>query len=369
MRKLIIALIVLSGIFVYPTIGMINNQIYSQRFTTAQFALFLLSVSLLWAVIIRKFNKWMAYLLILCGIGLFKTMLLQQAPDKSIYESILFGGGIFGIYYAVRLLDLKYDILKYFLIPAFLNIALIIIQAFDHQRFAFLPVAGITGFMGNASVSVCFIALTMPLFIKYCKLAIPLLLLALFLCSSTVAWVIAIVSGVLYLCLDKEQAIYNKMVISILAIMILCGGGLYAFKFHKPEIKHRLSMYAGTLDGIKHNPILGWGVGSFEPIMAQIKPVDSRYFGGQFNYADAFMNHPHNEVLLGWWSLGILFPILFFGLIIDIIRRFSQENILPFAILAGGLIYSMGSFISPPAWFLLAFVLGIYDQGGNDDGE
>ena len=107
MNNLIIALIVLSGVFIYPTIGIINTQVYSQRFTVAQLSLFFLTAILSISVAVKKYNRWIFYLLVLCGVGLFKTMLLQQAPDKYIYESALFGAGIFSIYYAVRKLELE----------------------------------------------------------------------------------------------------------------------------------------------------------------------------------------------------------------------------------------------------------------------
>jgi len=139
--------------------------------------------------------------------------------------------------------------------------------------------------------------------------------------------------------------------------------------FGRYWFKERCAMQVGTLDGIKHNPILGWGLGSFKPMMMQIPEKDSYYCGAYFNSKDyapggkdpiTFMNHPHNEYLYGWWNFGILWIILLFFLIRDTIRKFKKEYILSFSILIGAFTLALGYFFIYPVWFIVALVLSIY---------
>ena len=121
-------------------------------------------------------------------------------------------------------------------------------------------------------------------------------------------------------------------------------------------------MMVGTLDGIKHNPILGWGVGSFIPIMSKVEPKDSEYLGVQFNTPNAIMNHPHNELLSGWWKIGISFPILISILFINFLKTLNRENIVTFTmVLIGGMI-SMGWFFTMPLSFLFISAFAIHEN-------
>lgn len=361
MNKIIIILLILSGIFFYPMSFMIGkSMLVSDRFYPSQFGFFIFSFGILGSLLLYKKNKWIGYLCALCSLMFLKTYLFQQAPIESIYKDVLIGAGIFGVYYAARELITNERYLLFFCIPAALNSILIIIQKYDHNLLPFMPIKGVQGFLGNSSVSGCFIALTIPIFLKYYKRLLPLVIVGILLSGSWTAVLIMIVSSLIYF---KDE--WNKLwVIFIILFCIVFSAQVY-FKEKvrlKEDIKQRSAMYLGALDGIKHNPILGWGVGSFEPIMRQVKPEDSHYGWGNFNKEDAIMNHPHNEVLYGWWCLGILFPILFFGLIWSLIKSFKKEKILEFAILTGGFICMMFYFLSLPALFLIIIVLALYHK-------
>lgn len=336
-------------------------MLVSDRFYPSQFGFFIFSFGVMGSLLLYKKNKWIGYLCVLCSVMFLKTYLWQQAPIENIYKDVLIGAGIFGIYYAARELITNERYLLFFCIPAVLNSILIIIQKYDHNLLPFMPVRGIQGFLGNPSISGCFIALTIPIFLKYYKKLLPLVIAGVLLSGSWTAVLIMAASALIYL--RKQE---NKLwIISIILFVIAFSTNVF-FKERvrfTEDIKQRSAMYLGTLDGIKHNPILGWGVGNFEPIISQVKPADSHYGWGNFNKEDAIMNHPHNEVLYGWWCLGILYSILLFGLIWQIIKEFKKEKILEFAILTGGFICGMFYFLSLPALFLIIITLALYQKG------
>jgi len=356
-KKLIIIIIALTGIF---TFKMENIS----RFNTPQLAFFVFSFGILGSYLIYRFNKYLGYLAGLCSLIFLKTMLFQQAPNTFIYESCLAGFCIFGIYYFTRILNLQEDILKWFLIPAILNIILIIIQVFDHNAIRILPVQGLSGFLGNPGVTGAFLGITTPLFIRYWKHGLWLLALALLLCGSTTGIMAGLLSSAFYLYYtNKKYYRLVMLIISMLVILVSLTFLLGKWDYMMVQAHQRLVFWIGTLDGIKHNPMLGWGVGSFEPIMATIPQAESYYFGGYFNYAGAIMNNPHNEWLLGWWQLGIGFPILVGMYLFDLHKYITVNKALSFAIIIACLITSFTYFFSYPIWMLVMTSLAIYENG------
>ena len=350
-NKIIVGLIVLSGIFSF-------QQIEGGKFYPSQFAFFIFSVLFLGSYLICQKNKWLGLLAGWCSVSFLITYLFQRALHLYIFKDTLMGVGIFGIYYIAKELKLTEHYLK-FLIPALLNAILIIIQALDHYGLPFIKVQGITGFLGNASVSACFIALTTPIFCKYFKWGLPLIFLSVILSNSFIAMGTFLIALLAYSWFSKYR--HRITLIILCGIMVTLGCYQYGHKISS-DIAQRSAMYLGTLDGIRRNPILGWGIGSFEQVMSQIKPGDSQYGWGQFNYADAIMNHPHNEILLGWWSCGIMFPILFIIGIWGTFKRFTRKKILPFSIIICGLFCMMFYFLNSPHWLIVMLSLGIYDN-------
>lgn len=370
MKRIIITLIILSGIFHFKLIE-------GTRFYPAQFGFFVFSMSVLGSYLLYKKNKWIGLLAGLFAIGFLKTYLLQQTDYMYLYKETIIGMSIFGLYYIIREMKIKQDILKWFMIPVILNIILILIQKFD-GGIRFIPVGGITGFLGNPSVTSTFIVLSAPIFLRYMPKAFPLLFFTSIICESRVPFIALVISSLVYLYYTNIK-VYRVSMLAVLVVITLfvVHWGVFGIKDTALNnqmfgFKERASQQVGTLDGIMHNPILGWGIGSFQPIMKQIPEEESYYCGVAFNerdYADyesgglrSYMNHPHNEYIYGWWNVGIMFPILLFCLMRDISRKFTRDNVLPFSILVGGMVLGIGYFFCYPVWFMILTVLAIYDN-------
>lgn len=352
LNKIIITLIILSGLFSF-------QQIDNGKFYPAQFAFFIFSVLLFGSILIYNENKWLGVLSAWCSFSVFITYLLQRALHIYIFKDALVGIGMIGTYYSIRQFKIKGDYLKLFLIPAFSNIVFIFIQKFDHILLPFFNAQGVYGFLGNPSVTAVYIALTTPLFFKYYQKVIPILFISLLLVGNTTSIIIFITS--LLACAWLTGYVSRKLLTILCLVFIILGGYLYKDRIIQ-DVQHRSAIYLGTLDGIKHNPILGWGVGSFEPIMTQVPVEESKYGWGQFNYKGALLNHPHNEFLYGWWGCGIIFPIILICLLIYIIKHYTIDNAINLSILIGGFICIMFYFLNPPHWFFLMMTLGIYDN-------
>jgi hypothetical protein len=362
MDKIIPFILTLSGVFNFKGI------LLEDRFSVAQLGFFILSIGILGSYLLYKYNKWLGILAGWSAFIFFKTLLSRQAPPAYLLEYALCGSFMFLLYYIVRQLRFKEDILKWFLIPACLNIILIIIQKFDHNILFFLPVDRTSGFLGNTGWTACYLAITTPLFFKYFKKGLPFLFLAILLCNSIVA-LIAFVVSLSFLLISRVTFYRPTILWVIIFIILFIGLNIKYSPSLKAEVRYRCSMCVGTLDGIKHNPILGWGMGSFTPIMLKVPEEKSIYCGVPFNsedtkYGQKFdnkMNHPHNEILFNWWNVGIMFPILFLGLCWSIIRALTDKKLIPFAMLLAGFICLNGSQLMLPTWFLLIITLGIYE--------
>lgn len=356
-------LIILNGIFTYRVGDEIN------RFFTAQLALFLLSLGVLGGILLWEKNKWIGCLAFVYSFGVFKTLLFEGAPKIFIFGTTLVGIALFSMYYLIRHFKFKEEYLKWFLIPIIINILVIYVQKFDYTLLKHLPVKGITGLIGNPGFVSLYLALATPLFLKYCKWGIPFLLGAIIICNGGVGFIACVVSGFVYLYYT------NKKVFKISAITMMILSFIYIPFFvsgkwgHKGEAHLRLAMMAGTLDGILENPILGWGVGSYIPVMAQVKPENSEYLGRKFNTPTAILNHPHNEFLFAWWNVGILamvFMVLYIG---SLFRKFTKRKILSFSIIVAGVICMSGYFLRLPTWVFLLTALGIYENEEEDNGK
>lgn len=372
MKYLLIALIILSGIFHY-------RGFFQTRFYPAQYGIFMFTVSILGSCLIWRKNKWLGYLAILFTFGFLKTYLGQDNfVLKYFYREVISGAFIFAFYYIIRELDLKENILKWFLIPVGLNILLLFAQKFDGNILSFMPVERATGFLGNPSVTSTYIALSAPIFLRYYPKLLPFLIIAVCLCSSRVPFIAMVVSGLIYLWYMNRKIFKLALWGTVIGIWLFLSYFTITNENYMKNwvfwFRERGSMIIGTLDGITHNPILGWGVGTFYPIISSISEKDSYYFGAYFNAKKDYdknapdpgivMDHPHNEYIYGWWNVGILFPILIFLLMRDISKKFTRKNILPFSILVGGMVLGMGYFFCYPVWIFLIITLAVYDNQG-----
>jgi len=371
-KNIFIVLIVLSGLFCFGGAWdaytlKFNFQNQNNSFYVAQLSFFWLITGLFGAYLVYTKNKYMGAMVALLSFGLFKTFLCDHAPKTYMYESALIGYSFFIIYYFIRHFEFKENMLKWLMIPASINIFIVFIQAFDKSPIPFLNTSQVSGLLGNEGMAGVYLGLISIVFLKYWKLGYFISLIAIILCDGFVGLIAAIVGGLFYLFFDNK-----KLFILFLILFLFCGA--FTFKYlpgqvgrAKENARLRICMLLGTLDGIKHNPISGWGVGSFIPVVSKILPKESEHFGTRFNTTVAIMNHPHNEVLSGWWKVGIGFPILVFLIVINLCSKFEHSNILSFSMLLSGAITSMFWFFPPPALMVLILTIAIYEneQGGH----
>lgn len=359
MKKYIIPFIILSGVFTYKVGEEVN------RFSTAQLSFFLLGVGVLGGIVLWKKNKLMGMLSWAYSFGVFKSLLLQDAPKIFIYGTVLVGTFMFIAYYLMRRFKVKEDILKWFLIPAGLNIILIFLQKFDAGILRFMPIKEASGFIGNGGFASIYLALTTPLFIKYFKPGIPFLMGAIIICNGGVGFIACVISGLVYLFHTNKKVFKISLAVTAISLFIYLPLFFQGKFSHRSEVKTRLAMFVGALDGLRHNPILGYGVGSFIPVIAQRDKEGLEYFGVKLKNQDHILNHPHNEFLFGWWNAGIVVFIVMVLYCIDIIRKFTKEKVLSFSMLIAGMVCMFGYFLRLPVWLMLLTALAAYENGNN----
>ncbi len=359
--KMFIGIVIFSGIFcsgfAYDQFDFKNEN---NRFYVAQLAFFMMAAGCLGSALIYNFNRWIAWLGAAFSFGALKTFLLANAPKVNMFESVIIGFCAFLIYYFIRKSDYKEDVLKWFLIPAGLNIIVVFIQAFDHYPLFFLYVKGVSGLIGGEGMTAAYLALILPLFFKYCRWGVIPCFLAIILCNGAIG-LIAGVLGMLFYLFHANRKLFR---IAVLLAIMFSEIFILTPKFSdfKSDMRLRVSMFAGTLDGIKHNPALGWGIGSFIPTISRIPPEDTGFFGRRFNTANAVMNHPHNELLSGWWKIGIAFPVLAIAIFINFTKKFKKEYLMTYTIVLIGALISLGWFFTPPALFLLITAFAVHEN-------
>lgn len=356
-RDILIALLVfIGGVFHF------KGQ-WETRFAPAQYTFFIFTVGMMASYLLYKMNKWMGYLGALFSFSFIKTALCAHAPMRELLEVSFMGGGMLLLYYMTRVMKLKEEALAFFLLPAFMNALLVIIQRFDNNTLAFMPIvesAGAVGFLGVKGKAGIYMAMCLPVFMKKLPFLVPIILLAIICTQSAFALAAAVVAGLFYI------FFHNKKVSIALLIVILLTSGFIASR-HKgtlrSEIVTRASMIVGSLDGVMHNPILGWGVGSFKPVMKRVPQRDSMYCGEPFSRPDGTrMRHPHNELVFGWWNCGLLYPVIVLCYLGSLVRKFSRDKLLVSSVILAGVVSSQGYFLSYPAWLMLIMALGIYEN-------
>lgn len=364
--QIFIGIIILSGTFcsgfAYDQFDFKNEN---GRFYVAQLSFFILSIGCLGSLLIYRYNKWVSYLGIALSFGVFKTFLLANAPKVNMFESTIIGLCAFIAYYAIRNFRLKEDILKWFIIPAAFNIIVVLIQYFDHYPLFFLYVKGVSGLIGNEGMSAAYLALTLPIFFKYFRWGILPCAVAIVVCGGSVGIVAGVIGLLFYLYkTDRKRFMFYSAAMAVILLLLVCVPKSQSVK---EELHLRAAMVVGTLDGIKHNPVLGWGVGSFIPVVSQIPPEESEFLGIKLNTQAAIMNHPHNELLSGWWKIGIAFPIIIMVMLVKFLRSCKIEAITSFAVVLVGIVISMGWFFTLPSFFLLITAFAVYENTIEED--
>ena len=344
---ILVFLIIISGIFFFPMASE-NNLTH-----TPQIAWLMFSAGIMFSFVLAKKDRGAALLFALVCISFLSTIIFSRAPKMLLFEGMFLSFSAAMTYCYVRVMDLKEDVLRYFLIPACLNIGLVFIQKFYPDLIP-LRSKEICGFLGNAGLTATFLGMTTPIFIKYFKAGLPFLLAAILLCQGYVG-LLAFVVCCLFALRNNKKIFYAALAVSVSAFVFIC------FK-HNGQVMLRVSMIAGTLDGIIHHWFLGWGLGSFAPVMARVPMEESVYLGTAFNSRTYIMNHPTNEFLFGWWNFGLLFFITSLAYVWNILTRYKNENDISFSILLAGLVVMLFFFFTPPTLFLMALALGIHEN-------
>src|SRR3990167_11492450 len=265
---------------------------------TPQIAWLVFSAGIMFSLVLAKKDNGLALLFGIVMISFLDTILFGRAPKAQLFEGMFIAFSAALVYYVTVQFNLTEDKLKYFLIPALLNIIFVFIQRFMPDV---IPLASkeVCGLLGNAGLTATFLGMTTPIFIKYFIFGTPLLLAAILICEGYVGLLAFLVC-----CLFALRG--NKKAFWALLMMSLCTFTWVCFN-HQGQVILRLSMMAGTLDGIFYHWFRGWGLGSFASVMSRVPMEESVYLGAAFNTKNAIMNHPANEFLFGWWSFGLVF--------------------------------------------------------------
>ena len=312
----------------------------------------------------------------LYGVIFLKTYLFNLTPYNLLFKEMFYAVSIFGVYYTIKKLKLKEDMLKWFLIPLFLNCLVVVIQVFDNGTLLMFP-DRLCGFLGNMGLTGCYLAIGFPIVLKYQKKWVVPYIICIILTRSITALVAVLIITMLHFYhTNLKLWRIGILVLCMIALLFCINSVIFeqgVVTIHE-DIMQRACMWTATLDSIRYHPVTGWGIGRFTHIMKQIPEEKSWYLGRAFNerdYADyesgklkSYMSHPHNEVLYNMWMMGVGFLVIFIGLFRDLKRKFTVKELLPFSILLGGFVIMMGHFLSAPGWLLVMFGLSIYENGG-----
>lgn len=339
-------LIVLTGIFFYIIPGQSNLT------DIPQMAYFVFSAGIIFSMLIIKKSLLASIMLFIVSFSFLRTMLLGLGPMLELMDSMLMAMGLAVIYYSIRCFGTKEDILKWFLVPACLNIGFIFIQAFYPDKIL-LRGTEVCGFLGNAGLTATFLGMTTPIFIKYFKLGILPLLVAIILCKGLVGLLAFAVSFIIYFWNTKRILAYSLMAVTMMGFSFVAIQNFGQFLL-------RIVYMVGSADGAMHHPFLGWGMGTFVSVVSKIPSADSYYFGIPFNSPNHMMNHPHNEFIFGWWNFGISFMVCMILYVVMILK--SKTRGTAFSVLLCSLCVMMFYFFTPPTFFLTALALGIHEN-------
>ena len=325
---------------------------------TPQIAWLVFSAGIMFSLILAKKDKGLALLFGIVMISFLDTILFGRAPKVQLFEGMFIAFSAALVYYMTSQFRLTESTLKYFLIPSLLNIIFVFIQRFAPDV---VPLASkeVCGLLGNAGLTATFLGMTTPIFIRYFKIGLPFLLTAIMFCKGYVGLLAFLVC-----CLFALRG--NKKEFLALLITALCAFAWICFN-HQGQVMLRLSMMAGTLDGIFYHWFRGWGFGSFASVMGRVPTEESIYLGTAFNTKNFIMNHPANEFLFGWWNFGLVFFVGSIACVWNTLTHYKSEKAMSFSILLAGLVVMMFFFFTPPTLFMMAMALGIYQNtnGGN----
>lgn len=300
----------------------------------------------------------MAGILFACiSASFLYTALFNKAPKIDLYAGMMTAFAVALTYYWTRATRFQEHDLRFFLIPAVINILFVFLTAVFPKLIP-LRSEGVCGLLGAPGLTATFLSMTTPIFLRYFKPGLFALAAAILLCQGETGFLAFMVCLIFHY--RKERIVCAELII-ITFLLIVWG------YMHEPHAYLlRLSMMAGALSGIFHHPFLGWGMGSFVNVMASIPPSDSVYFGVPFNTEKFLMNHPTNEFLFGWWNFGLLFLLSLIAYTVEVFKGFQWHKTMTFEILLCGFVVMMFFMFTPPTLFLMALALGVYENQKRD---
>ncbi len=101
----------------------------------------------------------------------------------------------------------------------------------------------------------------------------------------------------------------------ILAVVFSLGSDKLYERFSESHDQYRVQIYRDSLSMAKHNPVLGYGLGTFSTV----------YPSHRSFYTDLFVNHAHNDYLEMLVDTGIIGLGLFVWFIIGVYRTGSKK--------------------------------------------
>lgn len=223
----------------------------------------------------------------------------------------------------------------------------------------------ITGSFGNPGQLGGFLAIsiisTICMWIRSKKkryaalLLLPVLLqvYALLLSNSRSGW-LAVMSGVVALCVLQRKCIWNAkrwLFISFLSVIVI--GGLYKYK--PQSANGRILVWKVTMNMIAEKPIFGHGPGGFNE---NYMYYQADYFtedpkSPYMQYSDNIA-YPYNELLHIWTEQGIIGLLLLLALLIAVLK-IPAKNYVCKATIIGYMVFAQFSYPSYVPGLLILF--------------
>lgn len=173
MKKLLILLIIFTGIFFFPMESSKNIVHIPQK------GFMLFSAGILLSCLIWKYDAIISIMAAIVSGGFIITLLRESVPTLAVYDFFLYSICVLTIFYAVRNFEIDEKVLRWILVPAIINIIIVFIQRFAP---GIIPLKSSTietaGMLGSGGLTASFLGLTTPIFIRWFPIGLPFLIFA-----------------------------------------------------------------------------------------------------------------------------------------------------------------------------------------------
>lgn len=277
-------------------------------------------------------------------------------------------------YYAARRMGVCLKDIGQTIVPFILaNILLSLWQIFIKRSYLGIDITQTVGFMGSTSRLASLFSVTAPIMLESIGVAalVPIFFL-LFKCKSLFS-IIAVLSGLSTYVFFKAKRKSICLLVCLLSILCLI---IYAQAVELDgfvlSLDQRIGVWLEAMNRMFANPsrlLTGWGLGSFHAIFTNIDTANfsPTGLGTRINYEGAFVNHPHNEFLLGFFEMGYLSVILSFlvcaRVLVNTVTNLKDSEIQTLAsCLVAFFIFMNGYFLTMSMWAVLAVVLAAFEN-------